>query len=101
MNRISREKTVVSQMIAIYCRSCHKTKDGGLCDECRALRDYAHRRLDRCPKGDSKSSCRKCDIHCYSPEKRNQIREVMRQVGPRMIFIHPISAIRHLLSELR
>ncbi|MDE6553898.1 MAG: nitrous oxide-stimulated promoter family protein, partial [Muribaculaceae bacterium] len=26
---------------------------------------------------------------------------VMRYVGPRMIFIHPISALRHIISELK
>lgn len=30
-----------------------------------------------------------------------KIREVMRYVGPRMLFIHPVSAIRHLISELK
>lgn len=33
--------------------------------------------------------------------EKKRIREVMRYVGPRMIFIHPIAAIRHLISELK
>lgn len=35
------------------------------------------------------------------PFRKKRIREVMRYVGPRMIFIHPIAAIRHLISELK
>ena len=59
----------------------------------------AHQRLDHCPKSNGKSSCRKCEIHCYSPANREKIRSVMKYVGPRMIFIHPWSAIRHLITE--
>lgn len=101
MERIEQEKLVVKQMIEIYCAKHHVHSRQGLCDDCRKLLDYAHRRLDHCPKGNSKSSCRKCEIHCYSPANRENIRAVMRYVGHRMLFIHPLSAIRHLLSELK
>lgn len=100
MNRIESEKRVAGQMIAIYCRSHHGGKDA-LCGECRSLLEYAHGRLDRCPKGEGKGSCRKCEIHCYLPERREQIREVMRYVGPRMIFHHPGAALLHLLREIQ
>ncbi len=42
--------------------------------------------------------CSKCPIHCYKPKMREHIREVMRYSGPRMIFYHPIIAIKHMLS---
>ena len=35
-----REKEMVSQMIALYCRKHHGGK-GGLCPQCRALEEYA------------------------------------------------------------
>lgn len=100
MDRAEREKAVVSRMIAIYCRRHHAEADGDLCEECLGLERYVHKRIDLCPKGDRKSSCRKCEIHCYSPDKREKIRAVMRYVGPRMILIHPWSAIRHIVDEL-
>lgn len=43
-----REKCTVSLMISIYCRKKHHSK-GVLCDECKALNDYAILRSDRCP----------------------------------------------------
>lgn len=101
MSRIEREKMVVSQMIAIYCHRLHSTAQGTLCEDCSTLLRYAHQRIDHCPMGDSKTSCRKCSIHCYSPVHRERIRNVMKYVGPRMIFIHPVSAIRHLISEMK
>ena len=100
MNRIDREKKVVGLMIAVYCRKNHGCADG-LCDECRGLLDYARQRLDRCPKGNAKPSCRLCEIHCYSPSQRESIRAVMRFAGPRMLFAHPLAAIWHLYKELR
>ncbi|MDE7469952.1 MAG: nitrous oxide-stimulated promoter family protein [Paramuribaculum sp.] len=101
MTRTEREKQVVGQMIAVYCKKRHRSVGDDLCDDCRRLTEYACRRIDCCPKGTLKTSCRKCEIHCYDPASREQIREVMRYVGPRMILINPFSAIRHLLSELR
>lgn len=88
-------------MIGIYCRKQHGAAKGTLCDDCAALLDYALARLSRCPHGEAKTSCRKCPTHCYRPDRREDIRRVMRYVGPRMLFIAPLAAIRHLISELR
>ena len=32
---------------------------------------------------------------------RKKIREVMRFSGPRMIFHHPVMAVRHLIDSLK
>lgn len=91
------EKQMVSQMIALYCRKNHGTKDS-LCPECAALNDYARRRSDKCPFMETKTFCSNCKVHCYKPEMREKIRIVMRFSGPRMIFHHPAAAIRHLIE---
>ncbi|MDE7472858.1 MAG: nitrous oxide-stimulated promoter family protein [Muribaculaceae bacterium] len=102
MNRVEREKVIMGQMIAIYCRSHHNERSAdGLCGECSELLAYARQCIGRCPKGDSKTSCRKCEIHCYSAINRAKVRDVMRYVGPRMLYRHPIAALWHLYSELR
>ena len=101
MERLEREKLTVRRMVEVYCRKHHRSDKGALCGECSALLEYALQRLEKCPKGNAKSSCRKCEIHCYAPLRREKMRQVMRYVGPRMIFIHPWSAILHLLSEIR
>lgn len=94
--RIEREKRVIALMIDIYCRK--RLKLNYIPEEYEALRIYAERRLDGCKFGDKKPACKRCPIHCYKPEMRERVREVMRWVGPRMIFYSPISAIRHLLN---
>lgn len=95
-----REKQMVSQMIALYCRRKHHTK-GDLCPDCAALSRYACMRSDRCPFMETKTFCSNCRVHCYQPEMREKIREVMRFSGPRMIFYHPVAAIRHVVETKR
>lgn len=95
--KIEKEKKVSFLMIDLYCKKKHKTKDK-LCDECQELKEYVSLRLEKCPFGENKTFCSNCKIHCYQKDMRNKIREVMRFSGPRMIFHHPILAIKHLVQ---
>ena len=92
-----REKRMVSQMIALYCRKQHHTR-GDLCPQCAALDAYAKMRADKCPFMETKTFCSNCRVHCYRPNMRARIREVMRFCGPRMILHHPVAAIRHVVE---
>ncbi len=97
-NRIRREKRTVSLMIHLYCRA--KSETGGeLCPDCAELHDYAMQRLEKCPFAPDKPACADCRVHCYQPEMRERIREVMRYAGPRMLLRHPYLAIMHLLDS--
>lgn len=91
-----REKQLVSQMIALYCKKQHGGK--GLCPDCAALDAYARQRSDRCPFMETKTFCSNCKVHCYKPKMREKIRAVMRFSGPRMLFHHPVIAIRHMIE---
>ena len=95
-----KEKELVSQMIALYCRKQHGGRHG-LCAECAALDAYARQRSDRCPFMETKTFCSNCTVHCYKPAMREQIRKVMRFSGPRMLLHHPIPAIRHVIETKR
>lgn len=95
-----REKQTVSLMIKIYCNKKHHTK-GELCEECARLNEYAMLRSDKCPFMETKTFCSNCKVHCYKPDMREKIREVMRFSGPRMIFHHPVMAIRHVMESKR
>ncbi len=96
-----REKKVVEEMIRLSCHKKHHTKKKELCPQCQKLRDYAFHRSDVCPFMKEKTFCSNCKVHCYAPEKKERIREVMRFSGPRMLFHHPILALRHVLSTKR
>lgn len=92
-----REKRIVSQMIALYCKKKHGVK-GGLCPDCAALDAYARQRSDKCPFMETKTFCSNCKVHCYKPEMRERIRDVMRFSGPRMLLHHPVTAVRHVIE---
>jgi len=92
-----REKQMVTQMITLYCKKNHHTKET-LCPDCEALTQYACQRSDKCPFMETKTFCSNCKVHCYKPEMREKIRLVMRFSGPRMIFHHPVAAVRHVVE---
>ena len=96
-NRLDREKATVQRMLKLYCKNHHHS-EVGLCSECQGLSDYAITRLTHCKFGESKPTCGKCTVHCYKPEMRQRIIEVMRYSGPRMLYAHPIAALRHLMD---
>ena len=102
--RIDADKRVVAVMINFYCAAHHRTQrsDGGdLCQDCAALFAYAEKQLDRCPFGEAKTTCANCAVHCYRPAERERIRGIMRYAGPRMILMHPLLAVQHLLAARR
>ena len=115
------EAEMVSQMIALWCRAHHDAaltsedavaddlantvclghRDIRLCSDCAELRDYAIARIKHCPHMDTKTFCSACPTHCYKPEMRERIREVMRWSGPRMLRYRPIPAIKHVIVTIR
>lgn len=97
MKRLAKQKKTIGIMLRIFCDAHHGTDGRLLCPDCRELLDYAEKRLNKCPYGENKGACSKCEIHCYKPEMRQRITEVMRYSGPKMATKHPLLAIEHLL----
>ena len=102
-----KEQQIVTLMIQIYCHSYHRTRKAMrspeyMCEECKDLARYSSERSQKCPfiaKG-TKTFCSFCKVHCYKPEYREKIRQVMRYSGPRMMLYRPVKAIRHLILTL-
>jgi len=95
---IATEKKTVAAMVRIYCAWHHDGADVP-CATCAALQRYSHARLDACPYGADKPTCRECPIHCYKAAEREAMREVMRFAGPRMLWRRPWLSIVHLWKE--
>lgn len=101
----AREQKTVNLMIQIYCKGSHGSKTAlkdktTLCPHCKELADYAKTRLEYCPHIAEKTFCSLCTTHCYEPEMRQKIRQVMRYSGPRMMLYNPIMAVEHLAQTL-
>lgn len=97
--KIEKEKKVVKLMIKIYCKG-HK-HSGRPCQSCSELIEYVDQRIERCPLMETKTYCNNCKIHCYKPDMKIKIKEVMRYSGPRMLFSHPIMVIDHVYQEIK
>lgn len=98
--RLERERKTVAAMISLYCRAHHAPTDE-FCPVCLELEAYTRLRLEKCPYGETKPTCANCPIHCYQPHRREEIRRVMAFSGPRMLFKHPVLAVRHMLDGYR
>lgn len=97
--KTEREKQTVATMIGIYCKGKHHSDT--LCDECQSLLEYARQRLSQCMFAPDKPFCKNCKVHCYQPDKRAQIRNVMRYAGPRVFFDHPGLTLKHVWKSVR
>ena len=69
----------MTKMVAIYCPAHHDGQDGDLCAECREFLSYARARLRKCPYGENKPTCANCPVHCYKPDRREQVRKIMQK----------------------
>ncbi len=96
--RILREKKTVEEMIRLYCHEHHATAGKELCADCQALCDYTFLRVKKCVFKEDKPTCKNCTIHCYSQERKAQVKEIMRYSGPRMMFHSPGLALIHLID---
>ena len=75
--------------------------NASLCGGCETLLDYATGRLSTCPSGEEKPTCMRCRVHCYDKSTRRHFREVMRRVGPHMLYRHPILTYHHMREAKR
>ncbi len=77
---LERERTLLRRFIEVYCQEHHAPRSASLCENCQDLWDYSRLRLEKCPM-DPKPKCKDCPVHCYKPEYRQRIQEVMRFSG--------------------
>ena len=97
--RIIQEKKTIEKMIKIYCKSHSNSRN--LCDNCTAILEYIQNRIEHCKFGDCKPICSKCSIYCYNKEMKENIKQVMRYSGKRMVFCHPILTAAHFRDAIR
>ena len=103
-----KEIKLIPVMIRKYCKGKHKrerraqgVKGKEVCSDCKALTEYALFRLDKCPFKVNKKFCSFCKIHCYKPEMREKIKDVMKYSGPRMLPSHPVFSVSHVVQMIK
>ena len=93
---------ILARFIELFCRAKHDSstsgavpvpeflQDGGkrqltLCRDCAQLLEHGIKKRALCPLT-PKPACKNCHIHCYTPEYRRQIREIMAYSGRKMVL---------------
>ncbi|MGM9985806.1 MAG: nitrous oxide-stimulated promoter family protein [Bacillaceae bacterium] len=99
MERMERERRTITYMIDLYCKTEHHMVER--CDKCEELNKYAMFRLEKCPFQEKKPACQNCKIHCYKPDMKERVKDVMRVAGPKMLIKHPYFAMMHAVDVLR
>jgi hypothetical protein len=89
-SEVEKDIEVLMRFIDIYCKTKHKDAPKSryiglnLCPECQETLEYAIHRRKVCQL-DPKPTCKNCEIHCYKPDQRQRIKEIMRNSGMHMI----------------
>ena len=99
-SRISRERKTLKIIVEMYCNA-HHSRSGVSCRECGRLYDYAMSKIDKCPFHNEKPVCGRCPAHCYKDDMREGMRAVMRYSGPRMLMLHPVLGILHIIDRFK
>jgi len=97
--RINREKRIINLMISNFCLDVHESNE--LCGDCNELKDYAEKRLLSCPFIKNKPVCSNCNIHCYNKHHQDKMKQVMRIVGPKMIYTHTMDTLWYFFYKFK
>jgi hypothetical protein len=93
---------ILARFIALFCQAKHGREASGgiavpdilqgasrrrlmLCAECAELLEHGMKKRALCPLN-PKPACKNCHIHCYTPEYRQRIREIMAWSGRKMVL---------------
>ena len=115
VREIAKDLKVLGKFVETYCKHHHDAERerftmSGLditvttlgkrrvCPDCRNLLAHAVVKRARCPL-DPKPACRLCAVHCYSPENRRKIREVMKFSGRHLILRGHLHLLFHFLAR--
>jgi hypothetical protein len=111
---VRRDVKTLARFVGIYCDGLHASAAraqltlpqmdleavaGGpvvVCAECRRLLSHAVMKRAMCPF-DPKPMCKRCPRHCYAPQYREQIRQVMHYAGRRLLLSGRVDYLLHLL----
>jgi hypothetical protein len=111
---IAKDLRVLARFIDIYCRYKHsdaekslprlkgyefnelRIKPTPLCGACSRLLAHAFVKRSHCPFN-PKPACKHCLSHCYQPTYREQIRQVMRYSGRRLVLSGRLDLLFKLL----
>lgn len=111
--RLRKDLKLLATFVRVYCRDQHakaektpvamKTHDVEaicgrpvpLCRDCQTLLTHAFVKRTHCPLR-PKPACKKCPEHCYAARYRDQMRQVMKYSGRKLVMSGRVHYLLHL-----
>ena len=106
---------ILTNFVDIYCGQKHRSKERlafpitdnrlrqvldnkepVLCDNCTKLLNHGMAKLLLCTQ-DPKPMCKHCEVHCYAPGYREQIKEVMKFSGLYLVKHGRLDLLAHYI----
>ncbi len=116
--KVKRDLRTLARFIETFCKGRHKDASKqpvdlkthevenvigrplALCEDCARLMAHAFVKRALCPF-EPKPACKHCPRHCYHPKYREQIREVMKYSGWRLVLRGRLDYLLHMLWPAR
>ena len=110
-NKEKKDLKILALFTSVYCRDHHTTEIKPLldlpeqlaslerypcCAPCREFLTYAIERRLNCPL-EERPVCKHCQVHCYRPDYREKVREIMRYSGKALIKRGRLDLLWHYL----
>jgi len=111
MNTLTKQQKsdirLIGKFVEVYCAGKHGAAERSdfalpedlgvrrLCPECAAFMNYGITKRIKCPLEAEKPSCKHCRIHCYAPQQREKIREIMSYSGRRLMMRGRLDYVWH------
>lgn len=110
-NKEKKDLKILALFTSVYCRDHHSAARSALaglpkqlvsleryacCPSCQEFLVYAIERRLNCPL-EERPVCKHCQIHCYHPEYREKVREIMRYSGKTLIKRGRLDLLWHYL----
>jgi hypothetical protein len=98
---------LIGKFVEVYCAGRHSPVkrlpfglpaglgERRLCPECTEFMKYTITRRMMCPFEAEKPTCKHCKIHCFVPQQRERIREIMAYSGRKLIMCGRLDYIWH------
>jgi hypothetical protein len=102
-----KDVSVICRFIEVYCSGKHDSAKRSafrlpeilgsidLCNDCAEFAAYAIGRRLKCPLEGNKPACKHCHIHCYAPNQRRRIQEIMAYSGKKLLMRGRIDYLWH------
>lgn len=104
--QIKKDLQVIARFTEVWCGGHQHTgrqpvvlPGGGrsfaLCPTCAEFVAYAVNKRLNCPLKADKPRCKRCRIHCYAPQQREMVRQIMAWSGRQMILRGRVDYLWH------